>query len=200
MKIINPKLFYSSILKSTLKISIAGIIIGYFHAYDFFLAIGLFFKIIHSIYSLGFKNNQKNWIVLFGALFTGALGMISEFWGITNQYWEYHDVNKNLPLWLPFAWMLAFTFLYKTERDIFASLKSPSFKTKAIITSLLVIIFPAIGEAITINFGVWTYHWSYQIFGVPAFAFLCLLTLHSIINYTLYSFCKKRNIKDPVYN
>jgi len=159
MKISNPKKMSLALLKSIVKISVAGFVIGYFHRYD-----------------------------------------ASEIWGVTNNFWEYHDVDNKLPLWLPFGWMLAFTFLYKIERDVFATIKQPSFKQKVIISSLLVVIYPAIGEAITINFGVWTYYWPYKIFGVPAFAFLCLLTLHSIINYSLYLFCKNKNIKDPVFN
>lgn len=200
MKISNPKKMSLALLKSIVKISVAGFVIGYFHRYDAILTCLLFIKIIHSIYSLGFKNKQKNLIVVYGALLTGLFGMLSEIWGVTNNFWEYHDVDNKLPLWLPFGWMLAFTFLYKIERDVFATIKQPSFKQKVIISSLLVVIYPAIGEAITINFGVWTYYWPYKIFGVPAFAFLCLLTLHSIINYSLYLFCKNKNIKDPVFN
>ena len=41
---------------------------------------------------------------------TGLAGMIGENWGVSNAYWEYHKVSRELPLWLPFAWMLAFYF------------------------------------------------------------------------------------------
>ena len=199
MKVIQPKLLYLTLVKSLLKITIAGIVIGYFHIYDGVLAGLLLLKIGHSVYQLGFKKSQKNWIIVLGVVLTGVLGMISEIWGVYNQYWEYHDIQRKFPLWLPLGWMLAFTFLYKTEKGVFESLENPTFKQKALITSLLVIIFPAIGEAITINLGVWTYHWPYQLFGVPAFTFLCLLVLHSIINYSIYLFCKHKNIKDPVF-
>jgi hypothetical protein len=35
-------------------------------------------------------------------------GIVGENWGVANVYWKYHEINKALPLWLPFAWMLAF--------------------------------------------------------------------------------------------
>lgn len=188
------------LFKSFVKICLAGLFIGYFHVYDRWIALALFIKVIHSLYSLGFKNNQKNWIVLIGMLATGLLGILSEIWGVHNQYWTYHDVSNNLPMWLPFAWMLAFSFIYKTEKELFLTMENPSFKQKAIITALLALFFPAFGEVITINLGVWTYSWSYQILGVPLYAILCLVLLHLFINYSLYLLCKKTSIKDVVFS
>ena len=133
-------------------------------------------------------------------LTTGSLGILSEIWGVHNHYWAYHDVNHHLPAWLPFAWMLAFSFIYKTEKELFLAMQSPSFTQKAIITALLALFFPAFGEVITINMGVWTYYWPYQFLGVPLYALLCLVLLHLSINYLLYIICKKNKINDIVFS
>ena len=34
---------------------------------------------------------------------TGLAGMIGENWGVSNAYWEYHKVSRELPLWASFC-------------------------------------------------------------------------------------------------
>lgn len=194
------KAIYISLLKATLKICIAGFFIGWLHQHDKIVAAILFVKVIHSMYSLGFKDGNNYWIVPAGMVFTGVLGVAAEYWGTSNGYWEYHDVATDLPLWLPFAWMLAFSYIYKLEKEIFTALEKPSLSSKAIITFLLALIFPAFGEVITINLGVWTYSWPYQFLGVPLYALICLVVLHMSVNAVIYVVSQKFNIKDPVFN
>ncbi|WP_010134512.1 hypothetical protein [Ochrovirga pacifica] len=188
-----------ALLKALVKICIAGVFIGYLHANDKIVAVILFLKVIHSLYSLGFSKDNKYWIVPIGMFATGILGILAEYWGTFNGYWAYHDVSTHLPLWLPFAWMLAFSYIYKLEKELFTALKTPSLKQKFWITFVLALIFPAFGEIITINLGVWTYYWPFQFLGVPLYALLCLLLLHLCINIGIYAIAKRYQILDPVF-
>lgn len=197
---IDPKKLLISIAKATAKITIAGFIIGIFHEYVISIAILLFLKVVHSIYDLGFKNGQRNWIVPIGMFVTGVIGLVSEDILVDMGFWEYHDISQKLPYWLFFAWMLAFSFIYKLEKELFNNLKNNSLVDKIIITFLIALIFPAFGEVITIYLGVWTYYLPYKILGVPLFAFACLISVHMSVNAVLYSICKSKNIADPVFN
>ncbi|MDO6738783.1 hypothetical protein [Wenyingzhuangia sp. 2_MG-2023] len=194
------KNIYISLLKAVAKICIAGVFIGLLHHLDGLVALILAAKVVHSMYSLGFKDGQKYWLVPIGMILTGVLGISAENWGIENEYWQYHDVTTKMPLWLPFAWMLAFSYVYKLEKELFRELKKPSLITKATITFLLALIFPAFGEVITINLGVWTYSWPYQFLGVPLYALICLVIFHMFVNIFIYFIAHKAQLKDPVFN
>ena len=199
--IINKKQFITIVLKAILKLIIAGILIGVLKEYDAVLAIILLLKIVHNIYKEILKpKNNKNWLLLIGMLFTGFAGIIGETWGVSNGFWEYHKVTRNLPLWLPFAWMLAFHYLYKLEKNLIPLLKYKTQKNKILLAIILALILPAFGEIITIYLGVWTYYWPYQIFGVPLYAFICLLFVHMLVYTILHFICKKYKINDVVYN
>ncbi len=199
--ITNKNLFFKEILKAIIKLIIAGILIGVLKKYDLIIAIILGLKITHNIYKEIIKpKTNKNWLLLTGMLLTGFGGIIGETWGVTNGYWEYHKVTRELPLWLPFAWMLAFHYLYKLERNLIPILTNQSQKNKIILAIILALILPAFGEVITIYLGVWTYYWPYQIFGVPVYAFICLVFVHMLVYTILHFICKKRNIKDIVFN
>lgn len=200
IRIINTKNFLKEIAKALLKLSIAGILIGLLKEYDLILAILLVLKILHVMYVNIYKAERKNWILLIGMLLTGTGGILAEHWGVSNGYWEYHEVSRDLPLWLPFAWALAFYFLYRIEVGLIKNIQHKTIKNKLIIAILLSLIIPAIGEMITINLGVWTYYWDYQILGVPLLAFACLLAFHMFIYLLLYGVCKKFKIEDLVFS
>ena len=199
IQITNSKAFLTEILKALVKLTIAGFLIGFLKQYDLILAILLVLKIMHVIYKNIVKSEAKNWILLIGMILTGFGGILGEFWGVSNQYWEYHEVSRDLPLWLPFAWMLAFYFLYRIESGLIPYLKNKNIKNKLIIAFWLSLIIPAFGEIITINLGVWTYYWHYQIFGVPIYAFACLVFVHMLVYIILSSICKKWKINDIVF-
>jgi len=199
IQITNSKAFLTEILKALVKLTIAGFLIGFLKQYDLILAILLVLKIMHVIYKNIVKSEAKNWILLIGMILTGFGGILGEFWGVSNQYWEYHEVSRDLPLWLPFAWMLAFYFLYRIESGLIPYLKNKNIKNKLIIAFWLSLIIPAFGEIITINLGVWTYYWPYQIFGVPIYAFACLVFVHMLVYIILSSICKKWKINDIVF-
>ncbi|WP_299013865.1 hypothetical protein [uncultured Polaribacter sp.] len=198
--ITNKKKFFIEFLKGLLKLVIAGGFIGYFKEYDFWIALLLFLKILHNLYKDIYKPTQKNWLLLAGMLLTCFGGVVGETWGVANGYWEYHAVSRALPLWLPFAWILAFHYLYKLEGKLIPLLKNPSQKNKIILAILLALILPAFGEVITIYLGVWTYYWPYQLFGVPLYAFICLVFVHMLVYTILHFICKKYKIEDVVFN
>lgn len=199
--ITNKKQFSKEILKALAKLIIAGILIGVLKKYDLIIAILLSLKIFHNIYKEIIKpTTNKNWLLLVGMLLTGFGGIVGETWGVTNGYWEYHEVTRELPLWLPFAWMLAFHYLYKLERNLIPLLTQQSQKNKIILAVILALILPAFGEIITIYLGVWTYYWPYQVFGVPLYAFACLVFVHMLVYVILHFICKKYKINDVVFH
>ena len=200
IQITNYKGFLIEILKAIIKLCIAGFLIGFLKSYDAIIAIILFLKILHIIYKNIIIASTKNWILLIGMIVTGFGGMVGENWGVSNNYWEYHEVSKELPLWLPFAWMLAFYFLYSIESRLIAFLKNKTISNKLIIAFWLSLLVPAFGEVITINLGVWTYYWPYQIFGVPLYAFICLVFVHMLVYGILSFICKKWKINDIVFS
>ena len=197
--IVNYNNFFIEILKAIIKLCIAGLLIGLLKSNDLFIALILITKIIHVIFKNIITSKAKNWILLYGMLLTGLAGMIGENWGVNNAYWEYHKVSRELPLWLPFAWMLAFYFLYSIESRLIPYLKYKTIKNKLIIAFWLSLIVPAFGEIITINLGVWTYYWPYQVLGVPLYAIMCLVFVHMIVYGILAFICKKKKINDVVF-
>ncbi len=199
--ITNKKQFSIEIFKAILKLIVAGTLIGYFKKHDLIIAILLFSYILYKLYGYVIKpKTNKNWIFLIGMLLTGFGGLIGESWGVKNDYWEYHEVSRVLPLWLPYAWMLAFYYLYKLEGKLISLLKNQTQKNKILIAIILALILPAFGEVITIYLGVWTYYWPYQILGVPLYAFVCLVFVHMLVYIILHLICKKYKINDIVFN
>ena len=197
----NKKKFSLEIIKAIIKLIIAGILIGVLKAYDAIIAGILILKIAHNIYKEIIQpKTNKNWLLIIGMLFTGFGGIVGETWGVANGYWKYHEVTRELPLWLPFAWMLAFHYLYKLERNLIPILVNQSQKNKILLAIILALILPAFGEVITIYLGVWTYFWPYQIFGVPLYAFICLVFVHMLVYCILHFICKKYKIEDVVFN
>jgi hypothetical protein len=197
----NNKKISTEISKALIKLIIAGVLIGVLKQYDLIIAILLFLKIVHNIYKEIIKpEKNKNWLLLIGMLLTGFGGIVGETWGVTNGYWEYHEVTRQLPLWLPFAWMLAFHYLYKLERNLIPLLSNQTQKNKIVLAIVLALTLPAFGEVITIYLGVWTYYWPFQILGVPLYAFICLVFVHMLVYTVLHFICKKYKINDIVFN
>lgn len=192
------------IARAFLSLSIAGFIIGFFFPYDLYLAIFLFLLLVFRIYQESDKNlfSTNGKILIAGTVLSGLLGTFAEIWGISNNYWEYHnlDNNRHFPYWLPFAWALTFSFFYKLERDILKITNTISLKSKLIFVVLVSAIFPTWGEIITINLGVWTYYWDYQFFGVPLLAIFLLVIFHTFIFILFTLICKKYKIFNPVFN
>ena len=199
--ITNKKSFLSEILKAIVKLIVAGVLIGVLKKYDAIIASILVLKITYNVYKeIILPKTNKNWLLISGMLLTGFGGIIGETWGVSNGYWKYHEATRELPLWLPFAWMLAFHYLYKLERNLIPLLKKQNQRNKIILAIILALVLPAFGEVITIYLGVWTYYWPYQILGVPLYAFICLVFVHMLVYTILHFICKKYKINDIVFN
>ncbi|MFI2743999.1 hypothetical protein ACG2LH_14790 [Zhouia sp. PK063] len=185
--------------KRLLVLIIAGCIIGYFHQYDFALMMILIIDLIVVYIRKRKLENRK--IYFFGLIITGVLGFIAEFWGVSNGFWEYHDINgREFPYWLPFAWALAFSFIYSFEKYMIQKLNITTFKDKIILALIASAILPTIGEMVTIYLGVWTYNWPFKIAGVPIYAILLLMIFHTGVNILLFLINQKWQVQDYVFS
>lgn len=187
---------------ATLKLTTIGILIGYFHEYDFWIMIFLIVCMILRFYTKIVKNFTNNLVLFYGMIFTGIFGTSAEYWGVSNGYWSYHDLSnaREFPYWLFFAWMLAFYFLYKLECRLIGFMKTKTLGAKLFLTISISMIFPVLGEIITIYLGVWTYHLPIKFLGVPLYAILGLITIHMVVNLFMVFICKKYNIQDPIFS
>jgi high-affinity Fe2+/Pb2+ permease len=190
------------LLKHCMYLALAGALIGAFHTYDLYISILLcIICIFLFVVKLKQKNRQK-WVYIIGMLLSAGCGIFVENMGIKNHYWEYHNLsnNRTFPYWLPFAWALAFIFVYRVESCIIQIKKIKSLNSKLLVALYVSFFFPAFGEMISIYMGVWTYNWPMQVLGVPLYALILLPVFHMIINTTLYIICKKGNIQDNVFS
>jgi len=194
--------FYKELVKSIIQLVLAGIVIGLSHEYDLIIALVLVSLIVFYFYKNLSKKEDFNKTIVIGMIATGILGVLVEYWGVSNKYWLYHNLSndRSFPFWLPFAWMLAFLFLYIIEVKVMQYLIKKSWRNKFFIILLVATIFPVLGEIITINLGVWTYYWPYQFVGIPLFAVLGLLALHMFVNFILVIYCHKFKVNDPVFS
>ena len=185
--------------KQLLKLTIAGVIIGVFKSYDMWIAMLLTVKLIFDFKKHVFQKHQTNWVLFYGMVITGFLGIAAEFWGVKNGFWTYHEINGDFPLWLPMAWMLSFKFLYQYETKLMQIIPNLSAKKKWWLTFGIAFTIPAVGEMITIGLGVWSYHWPYQILGVPVVVFFLLAILHMFVYHLMGFFCEKKQWEDVVF-
>lgn len=181
------------------KIIVAGYLIGALYKYDVILGCLLLAKLLHVYYQQLIKSKTFNWAVLLGTVTTGLIGLIAESWGVDQGHWEYHDIDSKLPFWLPFAWAYSFYFLYKFEGKVLPLIKNSTPGKRLFFIGLFALIFPSIGEIIPINMGVWSYFWPYQLLGLPALAFFCLLLSHFTVYALLYGIARVFNLKDKVF-
>ncbi|MEX0884162.1 MAG: hypothetical protein WDZ72_11875 [Cyclobacteriaceae bacterium] len=190
------------IFKNLFKLLIAGLFIGVFYANDGLVAAFLGLYLILSISKRWKKKLPDRKIYLAGAVISGFLGFCCELWGIANEFWQYHDLegHRQIPYWLPFAWALAFTYVYKLEKEIFEAMNRPPLSTKMVIALGVAMVFPTFGEIITINLGVWTYSWPYQVLGVPVLAIFLLMVFHTGVNLIMSWICKYQGWKNIVFN
>lgn len=186
----------------TIKLIIAGAIIGIFHQHDYLVALFLLTYLIYTLVKKFKQNDREKWIYLIGILVTSLLGVVCESWGIHHQYWSYHNLenNREFPYWLPIAWGLAFIFIYRLEKEIILikNIQSP-FK-KILLALFISMIFPTIGEMVVINLGAWSYHWPVQFLGVPLLAIVLLMVFHTSVNFLLMFICRQLNIRNVVFS
>lgn len=189
------------IFLNTMKLILAGAIIGIFHQYDLWVAVFLSVYLVYILSKKFYQNDKEKWIYLIGILLTGICGVICESWGIYNQYWSYHNLenNRDFPYWLPIAWGLAFSFIYRLEKEIILIKNIQSHFKKVMLALFISMIFPTIGEIVVINLGAWSYHWPLQFLGVPLLAILLLMVFHTGVNLLLMFICRQLNISNVVF-
>ena len=198
------KLIIQKSIRATVLLIIAGVFIGVFHQYDLPVAILLLaFLVYKFIQEININPNKYKTRVLFiGVLSQMLIGVAFELWGIRNGHWIYHDLSsgREFPLWLPVAWAFTFLYFYRYERTIFSNIPNLTVSRKLLIVALIYAFYPTFGEMITINLGVWTYAWGYQLFGVPLLAIFLLMFMHSSFFLFFRFILKKYRIYDPVFN
>jgi hypothetical protein len=188
--------------RNMLKLCAAGVLIGYLHSHDALLAGVLAVYMMLVLGKRFLRGSADRYTYLTGLALSALFGVLCEFWGIYYGYWTYHDLSgeREFPYWLPFAWGLAFTFIYKIEKELFSALSVSAFWHKVSIALLVAMVFPTVGEIITINMGVWTYSWPYQLLGVPMLAIFLLMVFHMGVNLLMTLICRTNNWQDPVFN
>lgn len=192
------------VLRSFAMLLLAGIIIGIWHHEDTLVAVFLALVTLPLLWQTAKKiDNPYTFLLLSaGMIITGFLGVQAELYGIEHGHWSYHDLpdHRHFAHWLPFAWALAFLFLYRLEASLIELLSVRSFKIKLLLTLLISAVLPTWGEVIAINMGVWTYSWPWQFLGVPLLAIVLLMLFHTLIFILFTLLCKKLQIADPVWN
>ncbi len=187
------------LLINTIKLTIGGIAIGLLHPYDFILAGLLALKIAHSIYK-NIKKQTFTFSLVIGFVLTGIIGIAVEHAGTPYGYWEYHNISRQVPAWIFFAWGAAFILMYQIENQVLQEVPNLSETSKKYLILFMVAFFPTLGEIIAINLGTWTYYMPYQILGVPLAAVAALIIIHSSVNAIVGITSKKLGIKDVVFN
>ena len=187
-------------LKRLVILSIAGIVISVLHSEDLIVVLVLAF--FTSLIYLRKKKSKNFKIYFLGFFISGIGGILAESWGINSGLWTYHDLSdgREFPYWLPLAWGLAFSFLYSFEEYFIKNLKLKSLKSKITLTILSSILLPTIGEIVTVQLGVWTYHSELKIFGIPLYAMALLGLFHTATFLVLYAVNSYWKMHDPVFS
>jgi len=187
-------------LKRLVILSIAGIVISVLHHLDLivFFILAAFTALIYLR-----RRKSKNFkIYCFGFLISAIGGIIAENWGIQSGLWTYHDLSngREFPYWLPLAWGLAFSFLYSFEQYYIKTLKLKSLKSKITLTLIVSALLPTVGEIVTVQLGVWTYHSGFKIVGIPLYAIGLLCAFHTATFLLLFTVNLYWKIPDPVFS
>jgi len=187
-------------LKRLVILSIAGIVISVLHSQD--LVVLLILAFFTGLIYLR-KRKSKNFKIYFLGFFISAIGgILAENWGIQSGLWTYHNLSdgREFPYWLPLAWGLAFSFLYSFEDYYIKTLKLKSLKSKITLTLLSSILLPTVGEIVTVQLGVWTYHSELKIAGIPLYAMALLGLFHTATFLFLYTANLYWKTQDPVFS
>ena len=190
------------IAKNTIKLILAGVIIGGFHRYDLIVALFLLSYLVYTLIRKFEQNDEEKWVYLIGVILTSLLGIICETWGVSNQYWSYHNLgdSREFPYWLPVAWAWAFAFIYSIEKQIIQAKNIQSTSSKMALAIVIAMIFPTMGEIVVINLGAWSYHWPLQFFGVPLLAIFLLIVFHVGISFLMAVILRRFKIDNVVFS
>jgi hypothetical protein len=111
-------------------------------------------------------------------LTTGVIGYLTESWGTTHGHWTYAHLppGHTVPVWVPVAWSLGALLLNRLDDRLHAA--GASTPRRLLLGGASGVVYPLLGESICIALGVWTYHWPWQILGVPLLALLLIAYAH----------------------
>lgn len=181
-------------LTASLQVVLAGLLLGPLKQYPSALALLLALALVWSFRRKHGKGVDLRLLGL-GTALTLAAGTGAELWGTHGGHWTYHGLppGRFLPEWVPLAWALAYHLLYGVGTRL-APLGRPR-----LMALLACAWLPWLGEAAAIASGVWTYHWPWQVAGVPALAILLLVVAHAGIHGVVRWVSTARGIPDPVY-
>jgi len=179
---------------------VAGVVIHLLQDRDVWLMLVLALNAV--LIGLRKRKSESANIYFLGFLISATGGVLAENWGISNGLWKYHDLpgGRVFPYWLPFAWGLAFSFLYSFESFYIRVLRIESLRNKILLTMLVSLVLPVFGEIVTVYLGVWTYYGGYQILGIPLYAMGLLVLFHTstfLLLVIVNSYWKK---PDPVFS
>lgn len=187
-------------LQRVIFLALAGVVISFLHHLDWVV---LLLLVVCTGLLYWRKRKLKNAKLYFLGFFVTAIGgVLAENWGIQSGLWTYHDLSdgREFPYWLPLAWGLAFSFVYSFESFYIRTLKLKSFQSKIILTLLASALLPTIGEIVTVQLGVWTYHWEYKLLGIPLYAIGLLCLFHTATFLLLSIVNVYWKTKDPVFS
>ena len=159
----------------------AGFLLGSLHAHQWILFTVLVIILVVGMRMLFIRFKVGAYYKLIGFFMTACIGTACEFWGTYHHYWTYHLIPSYqlIPVWIPIAWGYTFFVSYLYERCVF---KLAANRAQKLFWLLLVsIFFPTVGEYIPVYMNVWTYHWPYQVMGVPLLASAGLSTIHLLV-------------------
>lgn len=187
-------------LKRLVILSIAGVVISVLHSWD--LVVLMILATFTGLIYLRKKQSKHVKLYFLGFIISAFGGVLAENWGIHTGLWTYHNLSdgREFPYWLPLAWGLAFSFLYSFEVYYIKTLKLKSLKNKIILTLFASTILPTVGEIVTVQLGVWTYHSEFKIFGIPYYAIGLLGLFHTATFLVLYWINLHWKTQDPVFS
>lgn len=194
----STRLFIFAISRIFLLV-LAGIVISLMHQWDILVMLIL---LMCAVFIFVRKRKSKSAkIYLAGFLISAIGGILAENWGIQSGLWTYHDLpnGREFPYWLPFAWGLAFLYLYSFEAQFVKGLRLKTVQSKISLTILVAAILPTVGEIVTVQMGVWTYQGKFKILGIPLYAVALLMLFHTGTFLVLYMLNQRWKIQDGVF-
>lgn len=182
------------LLSASLKVASAGLLVGLLRNRPLLLAILLVAALLFNL-RRKCRMGAEPRLLLLGSILTLLLGTGAELWGTHGGHWTYHGLppGRFVPVWVPLAWALAYQQIYGLEVRLVPTGRP------LLHAALACAWLPWLGEAAAIACGVWTYHWPWQMAGVPLLAVLLLVTAHLGIFLLLRRTAEVLRIHDPVY-
>lgn len=199
-----PRVAWTAFWTTSLKVAVAGCLLGAFRTHDRILALLLGMALIRSFWRWSRMPSARRPDLLLMGVGTGLtllLGAAAETWGTHSGHWTYHGLGPGrlMPEWLPLGWALAYHLLYGLEWKLSEALNLRPGLPRLGMAALACVWLPWLGEVTAIASGVWTYHWPLRLAGVPLLAVGLLVVAHLGIFALVSLLARGRASADPVY-